>query len=420
MTSHKINFTKSLLEKAPNAEKGKRDYYYDLKESGLRLQVTHAGSKTFYLYKRIEGKPEKLMLGKFPDLSIENARNIAQQRKGEIAQGQNPQTEKRKMRQELTLGDLFHEYMERYSKKEKKSWKYDEREIPKYLGHWFNRKISSIRKHEIMQLHEKVRDVNGLYQGNRVLERIRAMYNKAIEWGWEGMNPTQGIKKFKEKSRDRFILPNEFPFFLEALEQEENETAKDYIWLSLVTGARKTNVLMMQWQDINWENKLWRIPDTKNGEPLVVPLIPMAIDILKVRKAQKRSLVWVLDGEGKDGYFTDPKRSWNRIRNRATLSIWVDNNPDVIDVIKDCEATMNESDGVGTLIKRVRTRAEETALVGESLQVIGKSLGHKSLQSTQIYARLQHDPARNAMEKAVSAMLAPPVYDTKAIAQGEQ
>ena len=75
--------------------------------------------------------------------------------------------------------------MEKYSKKYKRSWKYDEREVNKFLPHWFKRQISTITNQEIRTLHEKVRSENGLYQANRILERIRAIYNKAIEWGYK-------------------------------------------------------------------------------------------------------------------------------------------------------------------------------------------------------------------------------------------
>src|SRR5690606_11457999 len=103
----------------------------------------------------------------------------------------------------------------------------------------------------------------GHFQANRALERLRALYNKALEWGWEGDNPTIGIKKFKEKSRERFVQPNELPLLFHALEIEENKTARDYILISLMTGARKSNVLAMRWEQISWEHKTWRIPETK-------------------------------------------------------------------------------------------------------------------------------------------------------------
>lgn len=149
MASHRLNFTKAALLKAPAAKKGSRDYYYDEREAGLILAVTAAGSKSFYLYKRIEGRPERLLLGKFPDMTVEQARRAAAKAKGGIASGANPQKEKKAIRDEMTFGALFAEYMDKYSKLHKKSWRYDEREVNKYLSHWFRRKISSIDRAEV-------------------------------------------------------------------------------------------------------------------------------------------------------------------------------------------------------------------------------------------------------------------------------
>ena len=183
MASHHLNFVKTALSKAPAAKKGSKDYYYDTKEKGLTMAVTPAGTKSFYLYKRIDGKPERLLLGRFPDISIENARKAAMAAKGEIAVGQNPQKAKRAIRDEMTFAALFTEYMEKYSKVHKKSWAYDEREVNKFLKHWFKRKISSIEKSEVERLHAKLGKENGIYQANRLLERIRSIFNKAIDWG---------------------------------------------------------------------------------------------------------------------------------------------------------------------------------------------------------------------------------------------
>ncbi len=107
MPSHHINFTKAALLRAPNAAKGGKDYYYDTKEKGLVMAVTLAGTKSFYLYKRIDGKPERVLLGRFPDLSVENARKRAANAKGRIAVGENPQKAKRAIRDEMTFGALF-------------------------------------------------------------------------------------------------------------------------------------------------------------------------------------------------------------------------------------------------------------------------------------------------------------------------
>ena len=180
MPATTVHFTKSNLTSLPLPEGKKREYYKDAHTKELIVDVRSSGSKSFYLYKFLNGKPERIFLGVFPDLSIENARKNARIKPGEIAQGKNPQEEKRRVRDEMTLGQLFEQYMTRYSKVHKKSWLYDQREIPRFLSPWFNRRLSSIKRTEIIQLREQIFVGSGLYQSNRVLERIRALYNKAI------------------------------------------------------------------------------------------------------------------------------------------------------------------------------------------------------------------------------------------------
>lgn len=378
MASHHLNFTKAALSKAPAAKKGTKDYYYDEREKGLMMAVTGAGTKTFYLYKRIEGRPERLMLGRFPDISIENARKLAVKAKGEIAGGANPQQERRSIRDENTFGELFHDYMEKYSKVHKRSWAYDEREVLKYLSHWFKRKISSFKRSEIERLHAKVGKENGLYQANRLLERIRSIFNKAIEWGWEGPNPAVGVKKFKEKSRDRFLQPDELPRFFEALSNEPNEAARDFFMISLLTGARKSNTLAMRWKDINFTTATWRIEETKNGDTQSIHLPKEAMDILTERKWKSESQ-WVFEGSGKSGHLADPKKAWARILTEAGIE-----NLRIHDLR--------------------RTLGSYQAATGANGYIIGKSLGHRSQQSTAIYARLNLDPVRESVNKATQAM----------------
>jgi integrase len=200
-------------------------------------------------------------------MTIEQARNEAQRVITEMLKGKNPNEEKKKLRAETTLEDMFALYMERYSKLEKKTWRADEKDIPRFFGHWFQRKLSAITRQEVQALIEKVGQEKGLYQANYVLSRIRSLYNKAIEWGWEGINPAQKLKKFKEKSRDRFLHPDELPRFFESLDQAQNDRIRDYIYVSLFTGVRKSNVLAMRWEDIFFERREWLVPETKNGEP---------------------------------------------------------------------------------------------------------------------------------------------------------
>jgi integrase len=197
-----------------------------------------------------------------------------------------------------------------------------------------------------------------------------------IDWGWEGTNPAAGIQKFKEQKRDRFILHDELPKFMEALEVEPNKDMRDFFLVCLYTGARCGNVLSMRWEDIDFSINEWRIPDTKNGEPVRIPLIEEALEVLSNRLQLKKSAPWVFPGSGKSGHLEEPKAAWKRILDRAGLK-----NLRIHDLR--------------------RTLASYQAIAGTSLLIIGKSLGHKSPQSTAIYARLSNDPVRASMKSAL-------------------
>ena len=372
------NLTKAIIDNLEPASKGKRYQIYDVTVPKLLIRVTDKGTKSFMVIKRTAIEPIKVTIGHYPDVSIQQARTQALVILNEIADGKNPNEKKRKFRQEMTLKELFDMFMERYSKRLKKSWKYDEREIPKHLGCWFNRKISTITKPQIQKLHEKISIENGIYQANRTLERLKSMYNRAIEWGWEGSNPCNGIKKNKEVKRDRFLRPDELPRFFKALQEEQNEVARNYIWMLLLTGARKTNVLAMRWDEIDFELQMWRIPDTKNGEPVNIPLTSLAMQLLKSINHESE---WVFPSSSSQyGHLQDPKKAWKRILTQAEIE-----NLRIHDIR--------------------RTLGSYQAITGASLHIIGKSLGHKSSISTQIYARLTNDPVRASMETATNKML---------------
>ncbi len=377
MLNNKFNFTKSDIEKLPIPEKSIATYF-DTGLKGLKLYVTPNGVKTFFIRKMVNGRDERFILGQYPDLSVQNARDKALITLSELANGKNPNEEKKANRAEQKLGDLFIEFMERYSKKDKKSWKYDQREIPKFYSDWFKRRLSDIKKTEIQRRHEKIRDEHGLYQANRCLERLRAMYNKAIYWGWEGQNPTNGIKKYTMVKRDRYLLPHERKAFFDSLNQEENFVAKTYFYMALFTGARKTNVLEMRWKDIDFDNAVWRIPETKNGDPQNIPLIDYALQILKqIPKTSE----WVFPNEkSKSGHFEDPKRAWNRILARAGIE-----NLRIHDIRRTMGAWLVNS--------------------GATSDVAGKVLGHKSQEATKIYARLSNETSREWMSVAMKKLI---------------
>jgi integrase len=174
------------------------------------------------------------------------------------------------------------------------------------------------------------------------------------------------------------LQPDELPRFFEALANEPNEAARDFFMISLLTGARKSNTLAMCWKDISFASATWRIEVTKNDDAQTVHLPQQAIDILTTRKWKSES-PWVFEGKDKSGHLADPKKAWARILEEANIN----------DLrIHDLR----------------RTLGSYQAATGANGYIIGKSLGHRSQQSTAIYARLNLDPVRESVNKATEAM----------------
>jgi integrase len=377
----KFNFTRASIEALPNPTGGQRAYFYDTKVRGLAVAVSPLGKKTFLLYRKVSGRPERITIGPFSDLSIDQARTRAEQLNADIAMGENPAANRRRVRDEATLQELFNTYLEHHAKPFKRTWADDEGMFNLHLASWHVRKISSISKVDVVKLHAKIGRDNGQYMANRVVELLCSMFNRAREWGWTGENPASGVKAFREQKRERFMDGEELRRFFQGLGQELNATIRDYILISLLTGARRRNVQSMAWGEINWERATWTIPaqKAKGGETVSIALSPVALRILENRKVDSAS-EWVFPGRGKSGHLEEPKSAWKRILKRAQLT----------------DLRLHDLR---------RTLGSWQAATGASLPIIGKSLGHKSLSATQIYARLDLDPVRASVNKATDAML---------------
>lgn len=379
--ANKINFTKAAIDDLALPEHGKRADYQDTKTTGLQLRVTSNGTKTFSVLRRIHGTLERITIGRYPDLTVEQARRKAAQINSDIANELNPGEVKRGRKAELTFSVLFADYLDRHSKLNKRTWAEDESKFKTYLEKPLgNKKLSAINRADIAAIHSSITKAGHGITANRVKALVSSVFGWAISAGLWHTNPATGIKLNKENSRDRFIQGDELPRFFQALADEQNDTMRDYFLLSLLTGARRSNVLAMQWADVNLDRAEWRIRETKNGTPQTVTLSPEAMEVLRARKPTEGAR-YVFPGIGKAGHLAEPKKGWERILNRAGIA----------DLrIHDLR----------------RTLGSWQAKTGASMAIIGKSLNHKNQNTTAIYARLDLDPVRDSVNTATSAMMA--------------
>jgi integrase len=423
--AERINFTKAALD-ALKAPPGQRLTVHDAKVAGLQIRVTPSGVKTFSLFRRVKGgNPERVTLGRYPTMTIEVARKRAAQVNTVIETGANPAEVKRALKAEATFADLFADYLERHAKPRKRTWREDKAKYERYLAKTLGpKRLSAIARSDIAAIHSTVSKEGHHVTANRVLALASGVFGWAVKAGTWTTNPAKGVGKNTERPRARFLQASELPRFFSALAAEPNDTLRDYFLLSLLTGARRANVLAMKWREIDFDRGEWHIPRTKNGEPQSVPLTPEAAAILTGRRGDQDD-VYVFPGTGKQGHLVEPKSGWRRIMDRDELAqIAVRLNA----AGKPLAARDNEALGEKLARARIeatkikidpstirmadlrihdlrRTLGSWQARTGASLSIIGKSLNHKSVQTTAIYSRLDTDPVRESIQRATSAML---------------
>src|SRR5579863_8706964 len=230
-----------------------RSLIHDTKTPGLAVRVTTRGNKSFVVYRRIAGRPRFITLGQFPQVSVEQARKLAAQIHGDIANGQDPARAKREARSEMTLQALWDRYLEIHAKPRKKTWKSDEVRWRTYLAPWAYRPLSSITRAEVATLHARIGRTSGHIGANRLRALISKMFNLARVWGAEVENPTLGVEKFAEHARHRYLSSEEFArlgmaLFTADRTKTELPQVIAALRLLMLTGARYSEILGLRWE----------------------------------------------------------------------------------------------------------------------------------------------------------------------------
>ncbi len=392
MAKNEIKFTDDRIRKLHHDGSGKRMLVWDSEEPGLALCITPAGTKSFQFH-RWSKKYKKSMvqtLGRYPAISIAEARAHSETKRMQVNQGIDIVTTDNEIRNESTFEELFSVWIDQFAKPHKKSWKEDVRRYNLYMRDQFGRKKLSwfthtkIREwfHNIPQ-QQKQRAPKGItispVTANRALALINTIFNQAAP---DILSPCKGVTKFQEQSRDRYLSPDELRRFFAVLGDDDTpEDLRDYLIVSLFTGARRSNVLAMKWSDIDISQQIWTIPakESKNNNPMPTPLVEQVIELLHHRRRNASSIFVFPSGNSKTGHYVTPTKAWYSLLKKAQLK-----NVRLHDLR--------------------RTLGSYMASDGASLHIIGKALGHKNQKTTEVYARLSLEPVRNYMQKAAEKM----------------
>lgn len=350
-----------------------RTWAYDAHTRNLAYMLTAKGSASFYWIGKLRGRPVRHLLGD-AQIGVENARKLATARTVDRAKGIDFHGERKALRAESTIGELWTRYLETYAKPQKRSWAKDLERYNKHLADWASRRVSAIRSDDVAALHARIGKTHP-GAANRVLSLISAIFSKTKY----PTNPARGVTRFPERKRDRALLPDEMRRFFKAL-KDTPQPWRDLFEIALLTGQRIGNIRSMRWNELSLPDSVWRIPGEKfkTKEPHSVALAPRVAKILKSRNHGQSD--WVFPASSASGYVRETKGPWGHLCKRARLDgVWVHD-------LRATNATMQ-------------------AELNTSSMLIQRSLGHRSMQTTQRYVRLALDPLRRSAVAAAAAML---------------
>lgn len=373
------NLTKRYIDQATYIGDGtSRDVRWDTsRESpqGFGLRVYPSGKKSFVISFRQRGRKHLKCIGMYGRLTLDEARREGKKQIAAIVSGNDVLA----ARNAKTIRDLCAYYQENFSTPQlKKSWREEKRLIDRHiLPEWGALKVKEITYYDVLSFHKRLGQ-KSIYTANRVHSLLSAMFECARRHeGFLGMmaqNPALGVKHFPEVKRDRWLRQEEAPRLKAAIDEEPNVYIRTALWLYLLTGLRKSELLRARWPDFDPIRKVLVLPDTKSGKPRIVPLTDPAIALIQaLPRVADNPHIFVGHIRGK--HLVGIYKPWFAVRKRAEL-------PDL------------------RLHDLRRTVGSWLAQTGSSLHVISHVLGHSNTATTAaVYARLGQEHVRTALEQ---------------------
>jgi integrase len=277
------------------------------------VRVTPQGNKSFVFMYRYQGKLKRMTLGNYPAMSLAKAHKAHAEAKEMLTRGIDPGakalTEKKEERSAPTIAALINEYLEKWAKPRKRSWKTDKRILEKdILPEWGQRKARDITRRDVIRLLDNIVDRGAPIGANRTLAVIRKMFNFAVGRDIVPASPCVATQApAPENRRDKILSSEEIRTFWHSLEGTRiTEGIKLALKLQLVTAQRKGECISAEWAEIDLQEKWWTIPaeKTKNRLPHRVPLSMLAIEILVAAKNLAGDSFWVFPSPRATGHIT--------------------------------------------------------------------------------------------------------------------
>lgn len=404
-----------------------RDKPYEVTDKGLVLRVQPSGATIFYAVIRVESRNVRYRIGSAgqfnvnsvgrwvfkPSIHPDTARSILAKKKGEAADGVDPQAERKRKRTEQkeakskTVGGFFKLQYNPWLEAERKSGKATAKRIESCFEWLFDKPMVEITPFLIQGWRKKRLEAKrSPHTVNRDTVALKAMLSKAVEWNFLDKNPLAKLKRTKaeDNSRVRYLTPDEETRLLEELDKRESrkrtertnhndwrkkrdlpplpkiteseftDHLKPIAMLALNTGLRRGELFSLEWRDIDYlHNKLTvRAAATKSAKVRHIPLNLVARDTLK--RWQKQTSDMGLIFPGKKGKRLDNiSTAWNKLISDAEIIDFTFHD------LRHCFAT-------------------KVLKGGADIVTVSKLLGHSDLKMTLRYTHVTDDALVTAVE----------------------
>ncbi|KAF0235296.1 MAG: integrase family [Desulfovibrionaceae bacterium] len=348
---------------------------------GLAVRVAPTGTKTWIFRYLFEGTPRRMSLGKYPSMTLAEAREAHGKALADVERGIDPGAVATDAKRARKAAPTFHDLLEEFWTRELKATKSGperKRLVEKdALPAWRTRKAKDITRRDIVVLMDEVRD-RAPITANRLLGVLARMFNFAAERGIIENSPATHIRRPSEAPRVRVLTDDELRCFWFGLDKADMYPATRLVLrMILLTGQRPGEVTGMTWGEV--EGEWWNIPATrmKGGQAHRVPLTPLSLEVIEQarRYSGGRPFVFASSQQAtRSASITVHSLSRGVLRHRVEMGITEHYTPH--DLRRTC-----------------RTRLAE---IGVDDVVAEKVLGHQLQGILKVYNRHSYDTEKRA------------------------
>ena len=303
--------------------------FWDRELAGFGVRVYPSGRKVYVVQSRAQGALRRVTLGTHGELTATQARLRAAQVIDRIKRGEEPNPPPAQAGS--TIADLAQRYLSAHV-----AVNCNAHTAGIYRGSLENHilpalgmmPLAMVETAHVATLHYRLRETPRA--ANRALSVLSKMFSLAAAWGLvaDGTNPCRGVRKYKEKKRERFLSRDEYRRLGRVLAEAEAEAdagiegavspyAIAALRLLMLTGCRLNEILTLRWDDIDRTAGEFRLRDGKTGARMV-PLTPTAETVL-AGIARVPANPWVIVGKQPGTHLSTITADWYRLRAHAGL-----------------------------------------------------------------------------------------------------